>query len=193
MNLWSWLLRSVRHADPDRAKRARDRDPRTGDTVAPRHGAAMTAGAFARLRDRLKISDAAVWTLLQAARPGQGFLPGRLPHLRFERHIFREETDERFDGSYADLSHPEPGGHAHGVAEYERLKRAAALDRKAALRSASWGLGGVLGREAEELDYGDVESFVDRQRRSEDEHLEALSRLLLRRDLGPALRAGDWA
>jgi N-acetylmuramidase len=69
---------------------------------------------------------------------GCRFLPDRRPVILFERHIFSRETNHTFDASNSDISNPHAGGYsAGGAAQYDRLQRALALDRKAALRSAS--------------------------------------------------------
>jgi hypothetical protein len=64
------------------------------------------------------------------------------------------------------------------VAEYERLSRALKLDRHAALESASWGLGQVMGFNAVMLGYLDVEEMVTQFIGGENEQLDGAVRFL---------------
>src|SRR5438309_11908810 len=92
---------------------------------------------------------AELWAVLSVETTGCGFLPDRRPKILFERHVFSRETGHRFDVSERDLSNPRPGGYgAAGESQYERLGRAIGLDRNAALRSTSWGIGQVMGDNA---------------------------------------------
>ena len=76
---------------------------------------------------------------------GCGCLADRRATILFERHIFSEQTGGKFDSQHPDISNRTPGGYTHGPAEYNRLSKAAQLDRTAALESASCGLGQVMG------------------------------------------------
>ena len=53
--------------------------------------------------------------------------------------------------------------------------RAITLDRRAALRSTSWGIGQVMGFHAESLGYPDVETMVKAMVADEDEQLRAVA------------------
>ncbi len=131
--------------------------------------------------------------MLQVETRGCGFFADRRPVILFERHIFSRRTQGRFDAQVPDLSNPKAGGYAGGVAEYGRLERALALDAPAALMSASWGLGQVMGFHASDLGYGSVEQFVSRMMESEDEQLGALAAFIQTNGLVKALKAHDWA
>src|SRR5215470_1444274 len=90
----------------------------------------------------LGIGPAELWTVLRVETSGCGYLPDRRPEILFERHIFHRRTGGRFDATAPDVSDPSPGGYgAAGAHQYDRLAEAVALDRAAALSSASWGIG----------------------------------------------------
>ncbi|NJM92326.1 MAG: N-acetylmuramidase family protein [Rhodospirillaceae bacterium] len=72
-------------------------------------------------------------------------MPNRRPKILFERHIFHQRTNGKFDATHPDISHPKWGEYGKASAQYDRLGRAMALDRQAALESASWGLPQVMG------------------------------------------------
>ncbi|MBW8269641.1 N-acetylmuramidase family protein [Caldovatus aquaticus] len=139
-----------------------------------------------------------LWAVLQVESAGFGFDARRRPRLLFERHVFRRETGGAYDAEAPDLSHPTPGGHGPAAAQYRRLARALALCARdgrgpePALRSGSWGLGQVMGFNAEQLGYPSAAAMVAAMRESEDAQLRAVAAFLRRHDLAAALRAGDW-
>src|SRR5712692_6139385 len=107
------------------------------------------------------VGAAELWAVVGVETTGCGFLPDRRPKILFERHVFSRETQRRFDASNPDLSNPRPGGYGPaGAPQYDRLGRAIDLDRDAALRSTSWGIGQVMGYNAAAAGYGDTEQMV---------------------------------
>jgi peptidoglycan hydrolase-like protein with peptidoglycan-binding domain len=155
--------------------------------------APLTAQGIEACADTLSVRPAEIWAVLKVETRGCGYFADRRPVILFERHIFSRRTEGRFDKQAPDISNPKAGGYAGGVAEYERLERALALDEQAALTSASWGLGQVMGFHASDLGYGSVEQFVGRMMVSEDEQLGALAAFIRKNGLEKALREHDWA
>jgi hypothetical protein len=139
------------------------------------------------------VGAAELWAVLGVETTGCGFLPDRRPKILFERHVFSRETGHRFDASDPDLSDPRPGGYGPpGAAQYERLLRAIALDGHAALRSASWGIGQVMGYNAVPAGYPDAEQMVVAMIASEGAQLMAMVRFVGANQLDRALRTHDW-
>jgi hypothetical protein len=126
---------------------------------------------------------------------GFGFLPDRRPLILFERHIFSKRTGGKFDATHPDISNPKPGGYgAGGAAQYDRLARALPLDRDAALCSASWGLGQVMGFNAQAAGFADAEQMVTAMMDSENAHLLAMAKFISHSQAAvTALRSHDWA
>ena len=153
----------------------------------------LTVRGIEACADTLSVHPAELWTVLQVETRGCGFFADRRPVILFERHIFSRRTQGRFDAQAPDLSNAKAGGYAGGVAEYGRLERALALDAPAALMSASWGLGQVMGFHASDLGYGSVEQFVSRMVESEDAQLAALAAFIQKNGLAKALKTHDWA
>jgi hypothetical protein len=150
---------------------------------------------FDGVRAALKVDEASLWSILAVETRGFGFLDDRRPKILFERHIFSKRTKGRFDATAPDLSNPKKGGYSiGGAAEYERLNRAVALDRRAALESASWGLGQVMGFNAQAAGYTDVDAMITAFAADEDAQLEGAARFILSK---PALAAAaaerNWA
>ena len=125
---------------------------------------------------------------------GFGFLPDRRPLILFERHIFHKRTGGRFSAAHPEVSSPTAGGYQGGAQEYARLARAIQLDRRAALESASWGLGQVMGFNAASVRFRDVDEMIDKFREGEDAQLGASVRFILKNPaLADAFRKRRWA
>jgi hypothetical protein len=100
-------------------------------------------------------------------------------------------TGGRFDDG--DISSPSPGGYGPGGAhQFERLERAVALDRSAALQSASWGIGQIMGENYVAAGFDNVEDMVTSALRSEDEQVSAMVSFLQHSNLTSALNDHDW-
>ena len=154
----------------------------------------MDEEGFTQVTEQLGVGAPELWALLTVETKGCGFLSDRRPVILFERHIFSRETGSRYDVSNPDISNPSWGGYGPGgAAQYERLNKAIALDRIAALKSTSWGIGQVMGFNAETAGYGDVEVMVKAMTFSENEHLKALTGEIMHNKLDGALRSHNWA
>src|SRR2546430_1665625 len=106
------------------------------------------------------IPSAAMWAVIHVESAGAGYLGDRRPKILFERHLFHRATGGRFDTSHPDISNPRSGGFGLGGAhQYSRLTEALTLDRKAALSSASWGLGQVLGSNFKIAGFDNIEDM----------------------------------
>ena len=115
-------------------------------------GKSLSETGLSRAADALGVGLPALWAVMTVETKGCGFLPDRRPLVLFERHIFHKRTQGRFRGQAPDLSDPVAGGYQGSTREHDRLLRAIALDRKAALESTSWGLGQVMGFNATSVD-----------------------------------------
>lgn len=156
-------------------------------------GLPMSTQGLGKACDRLGVQAAEIWAVLTVETSGSGFLPDRRPKVLFERHIFHRQTGGAFDATAPDISNPVPGGYgALGTNQYDRLARAIVLDRQAALRSASWGIGQVMGYNAEIAGYADLETMVRAMVQSEDEQLSALFGFVRSTHLDGPLRNHDW-
>lgn len=124
---------------------------------------------------------------------GCGFLADRRPQILFERHIFHRLTGGRFDAICPDVSSAKGGGYGRGGAyQYERLARAMELDADAALRSASWGMGQIMGFNATMVGYRTAAEMIEAFAASEQAQLIALARFCKKRGLADELRSHDW-
>jgi hypothetical protein len=134
-----------------------------------------------------------IWTVLAVETDGFGYLPDRRPAILYERHIFHQQTGGRFDAQAPDISNPVSGGYSGGAREYDRLAAAIACDRHAALGSASWGIGQVLGVNYVTTGYPSVEALVDAVMAAEDNQLACMAGYVRSTGIHKALANHDWA
>lgn len=140
----------------------------------------------------LGVDAPAIWAVLTVETAGFGFLQDRRPRILFERHVFRRLTGGRFDAGNADISNKAPGGYVGGAAEYSRLARAMSFDRKAALQSASWGAGQIMGSNHAAAGFASVDAMVAAMTENEDLQLMAIGRFIQDKQLDAALQQQDW-
>ncbi len=151
------------------------------------------AGVAAGART-LDVDLPSLWAVMTVETKGCGYLADRRPQILFERHVFHRLTSGAYDAVAPDLSNRKAGGYgAAGALQYARLERAIALDRRAALESTSWGLGQIMGFNAEDAGARDVENMVAAMCESEDAQLQAMVALIATHGLDGPLQRGDWA
>jgi hypothetical protein len=153
-----------------------------------------TWNALARALD---IEEPALRAVAAVESAGDGFLspPSDLPKILFEGHAFHRLTQGRFDTSHPKLSFPKwtKKFYVGGAGEWGRLDAASALDRAAALQSASWGMFQIMGFNYALCGFADVEAFVARQRAGAAEQLQCFAQFISRKVFLTALRANNWA
>lgn len=140
----------------------------------------------------LGVSEPEIWAVLTVETQGFGFLKNRRPRILFERHIFHRLTDGKHDQGNGSISNSKPGGYLGGAAEYDRLDAAITLDREAALKSASWGIGQVMGFNYEVAGYRGVDAMVDAMVTDENAQILAMARFIKGNNLAGALQRKNW-
>lgn len=157
------------------------------------NGKALSEAGLSKAATDIGVGLPALWAVMTVETKGCGFLPDRRPLLLFERHVFHKRTNGKFDAMAPDLSDSTAGGYgAGGAFQHDRLARAVALDRKAALESASWGLGQVMGYNAARVGFTDVENMVKAMSDSEDAQFQAMVGFIKANNLSKFLQQGDW-
>lgn len=145
-----------------------------------------------RCATTLGVGHAEIWTILSVETNACGFLPDRRPMILFERHLFHQQTNGVFDLSHPSVSSPDFGGYVGNAGEYDRLIEAIALNREAALKSTSWGIGQILGINSKLAGFASVDEMVRSAQNSEDAQLAAVAQFLRSRKLDLLLVAHDW-
>ena len=144
---------------------------------------------------------AALWAVFEVETAGLtqgfGFRADRRPQILFERHKFREFTNRRFDAGDPDISGPQGGYGALG-AQYVKLEKAiarceeAGLGAEPALKSASWGIGQVMGFNHLSAGFPTAETMVGAMVEGEDAQLLAMTGFLNANGLSRYLGMHNW-
>lgn len=154
----------------------------------------LTEADFARAALSLGVCVASIKAVTQVEAPGGGFLPTGEPVILFERHKFSQATGGRYDKSHPDISNPKWGGYGKSSAQHGRMARAAALNRDAALKSASWGKFQILGANHKQAGHASLQGFINAMYAGEPEQLDAfVSFIKADPELHAALRSRNWA
>ena len=194
--------------DGDRRRSPSREDTSMGDTHATAATAATTTfgggdaaplddADFAAAGAALGCDVAAIRAVAEVEAAGSGFFkaPDGRPKILFEAHLFSRFTKRKYDASHPAISSPtwNRALYKRGPAEYERLSAAMALDRKAALQSASWGKFQILGMHYGTCGCASVDDFVQAQCRSERAQLDAFVRFVIANPrMHAALRERRW-
>ncbi|MBO3274765.1 N-acetylmuramidase domain-containing protein [Pseudomonas schmalbachii] len=142
--------------------------------------------------DTLGITESEVWAVLTVETRGFGFLTDRRPQILFERHVFHRLTKGAHDAGNADISHPKAGGYIGGAGEYGRLEKAMKLDKTAALQSASWGIGQVMGFNFKVAGFTSTDKLVAAMVKDENSQLLAMANFIKGNNLAGALQRNNW-
>lgn len=139
---------------------------------------------------------AAVRAVLRIEAAGKGFDSQGRPKMLFEPHIFYRElgAGAKRDRAVKDgLAYAKWKVGGYPSDSYPRLEQAMAIDKTAALRSASWGLGQVMGFNHKAAGFATVEDFVAAMTHSEGAGLFAMARFIVSNGLQKHLRSKNWA
>ncbi len=137
---------------------------------------------------------ASIRAVVEVEASGSGFFDDGRPKILFESRWFHKLTDGAYDETHPELSTPNwQRNYFGGKREYERLEQAIALNREAALQSASWGMFQILGINYKLCGFSNVEEFVAAQVQSEAAQLRAFVQFVLSKKLDDELRDQRWA
>lgn len=159
----------------------------------------LAADDFARSLALLPgVEEAALRAVITVETAGSGFDAKGRPSALFERHLFWRELGpgaNRDKAAALGLAYERWGEKPYprssdGV--YGEIEAACHIDRNAALRSTSWGLGQILGRECGPAGFGDAMSMVVAFMDAESAQVMGMVRLIKDRKLDAVLTAHDW-
>ena len=156
----------------------------------------LTESDYQEAAQALGCSVAAIMAVAEVESSGSGFLASGEPKILFEAHIFDRLTGGKYRQSHPNISsarwdrslYGAPGQHQH-----DRLQEAVALDRDAALQSASWGKFQVMGFNWAACGYPTLQAFISDMFAGEAGHLRAFVGYVRHRGLADELARQDWA
>lgn len=147
----------------------------------------------------LKVEEACIKAVAEVESGGAGFTTvegQQRPVILFEPHIFwRQLKAHNIDPVPSDIcyekwgEHPYPSGQK---AQYDRLDRAAQINRDSALQSCSWGKFQIMGFHWKSCGCATLQEFVNAMYKSEDEHLRLFCNFLKDTGLDKPLQKKDW-
>lgn len=160
----------------------------------------ITQKAFSDAATLIGVDPAVIKAVAEVESSGDGFLPTGHPKILFEPHVFWKELLKRnispglITGA-SDILYPNwtTGKYGKTSAQPERLKRAIAINKEAALSSASWGKFQIMGYNYGLAGFADVDSFVAAMHIDEDQHLHAFVNFVKNKNLVDELQRKDWA
>lgn len=154
---------------------------RLDDVDLPRIGAIIGVG------------EDEVHAVLDVEARGRGFDTHGRPAMLFEPHIFYRELPEgkRAQAVKQGLAR-KSWKRDYPKDSYPRLIEAMAIDTEAALRSASWGLGQIMGFNHRLAGFSSAKEMVTAFLDDEETHLEAMIQFILSTGLDDNLRNHDW-
>lgn len=149
-----------------------------------------------RIGRLIGVGEDEIRAVIEVETSGGGFDSQGRPKMLFEPHVFWRELGEgpkRTVAQSQGLAYPKWGTAPYPPDSYPRLATAIKIDAAAALRSASWGLGQIMGfnhRAAGYASAGDmVAAFCDREAAG----LEAMISFIASEHLDDDLRRHDWS
>ncbi len=144
---------------------------------------------------RIGCDVAAIMAVAEVESRGGGFDPQGFPKTLFEGHWFYKLTRGKYAESHPTLCFQTWTKKHYGKSwreEKERLRTACALDRTAALQSASWGMFQILGVNHAVCGFKTVQQFVNAMCRDENAQLGAFTSFIIERGLADELSEHRW-
>ncbi len=150
----------------------------------------------------LRCDTAAIKAVAEVESSGDGFLQDGRLRILFEGHQFYRYTKGAFASSHPTLCFPKwtkefytkaPTAELRGAGELARLNQAIALDRTAALMSASYGRFQIMGFNFPLCGFKSVEEFYQAMQKDEGEQLKAFCNYVKASGLDDELRERRWA
>ncbi|WP_019998870.1 N-acetylmuramidase family protein [Aureimonas ureilytica] len=149
-----------------------------------------------RLGYRIGVGEDEIHAVIDVETAGGAWDAKGRPKMLFEPHRFWKNLGagaKRDRAVKAGLAYPSWGERPYPKDSYPRLIEAMAIDETAALKSASWGLGQILGENHAMVGYDTVQEMVLASLDDADKHLEMMVAFILSAKLDGKLRAHDWA
>ena len=122
------------------------------------------------------VGEDVIHAVIDTETAGSGFDSQGRPKVLPEPHIFWRELGEkkRQIAENQGIAYPRWGMKPYAKDAYARLNQMIVIDRPAALRSASWGLGQIMGFNHKLAGYSSAEAMIEAILDDEEAHLKAM-------------------
>jgi len=160
-------------------------------------GKKLVEADFTRAAEILGCLPATVHGLMEVEASGSGFDSKHRPKILFEPHIFWKELgpgEKRDRAAAQGLAYSTWGAKPYPSSsdgQYARLDAAILIDEEAALRSASWGLGQIMGFWRDDLKYNTAREFVEDVKAGEDRQMNQFIGVIEKMGLKQAMKDRD--
>lgn len=159
---------------------------------------------YKRSAAKIGCEVAAIKAVTMVESNGAGFLKTGEPVILFEPHIFWKQLRlkgidpaalVKADPSLGDILYPVWGTKKYGKPseQHAKLARAVAIDRDAAMKSASWGLFQIMGFNYAACGCATLQDFINKIYSGEDSHLDLFDDYIVNSHLDDELKNLDWA
>ena len=159
----------------------------------------ITEKAFNDSAALIGVDPATIKAVAEVESSGDGFLPTGHPKILFEPHVFWAELKKRGKDPKtitvaSDILYEKwtTGKYGKTSAQPERLKRAIAINKDAALSSASWGKFQIMGYNWQLAGFATLDAFVAAMHIDEDQHLHAFINFVKNKGLVQFLVTKNW-
>jgi hypothetical protein len=159
----------------------------------------ITSQQFTDAATLLKCEEAAIKAVAEVESGGAGFtaVDGKYqPVILFEPHIFWKQLQaHNIEPVRSEICYEHWGEFPYPVgqkAQYDRLDRAARINRDSALESCSWGKFQIMGFHWKTCGCATLQEFINAMYKSEDEHLRLFCNFLKSTGLDKPLQRKDW-
>ena len=148
-----------------------------------------------RIGARIRVGEDEIHAFMDVEAAGSGFDNQGRPKMRFEYHYFykRLKAKQLQDAIKQRLAYKSWRSGKHPRDMYPILQQAIKINPTAALQSASWGLGQIMGSNYKAAGYPTVQAMVKDFMADEDNHLEAMVNFLIANHLDDDLRDHRWS
>lgn len=148
----------------------------------------------------LVVEPATLKAVIDIEAKSSGFDDQGRPTILFERHkMYKYLTEanyitkrDQLSALFPDICNEDAGSY-NTRGQYDKLAVAEVLHWTAAHKSCSFGLGQIMGFNAESLGYRSLKAFVDAMYESEANQLDAMCRYIKVNNLVDELQRHDWA
>ena len=157
---------------------------------------ALSSIDVAMVGRRIGADEDEIRAVLAVETAGGGFDKLGRPRMLFEPHVFYSELgpgQKRTAAEASGLAYPKWGTKPYPADSYARFALAYRLDPAVALRSASWGIGQVMGFNHRAAGYATAGDMVAAFCESETAQLDAMISFIVSKGLDDDLRRHDWS
>lgn len=162
----------------------------------------ITEESFVKAAQLLGVTPAHIKAIVEVEAKGSGYFENTELVVLYERHIFYRELKKRMNmvevekiaKNNPDICNRLAGGYKGGPIEWSRINKAKTINEEAALLSASYGLGQVMGFNYKLAGYNTVHEMVNTFNKSETNQLLGMVNFIKANPyLVKAIKRGDWA